>query len=55
MAISIHTFDYLIKPIVNNKLYSVLDDLMFWYNKEGHKQRERVSFKTIVGIITIYM
>lgn len=52
-VISIHIFDYLIKPVCNDKLYKVLDDLMFWYNKEGSKQRERVRFKTIDGLITI--
>lgn len=54
-VLSIHTFDYLIKPVNNDRLYKVLDDLMFWYNKEGSKQKERIRFKTIDGIITIYI
>lgn len=54
-VISIHIFDYLIKPISNEQLYKVLDDLMFWYNKEGSKQKERVRFKTIDGLITLFV
>ncbi len=54
-VISIHIFDYLIKPIQNTQIYNVLDDLMFWYNKEGKKQKERIVFKTINGLVTIYI
>lgn len=54
-VISIHTFDYLIKPIKNDILYKVLDDLLFWYNEEGSKLKDRVRFKTISGIITVYV
>lgn len=52
---SIHTFDYIIKPIKKDVFYKVLDDLMFWHNEESGNSRERLIFKTIDGIITLYI
>ena len=52
---SIHTFDYLLKPITKNSIFNVLDDLMFWYNSESNTSKERITFKTINGLITIYI
>lgn len=54
-VLSIHTFDYLLKPINKKAIYKVLDDLMFWYNSEESSLKERVTFKTINGLITIYI
>lgn len=54
-VLSIHTFDYLLKPINKKAIYKVLDDLMFWYNSEESSLKERVIFKTINGLITIYI
>lgn len=54
-VLSIHTFDYLSKPIDKKVIYKVLDDLMFWYNSEKSSLKERVTFKTINGLITIYI
>lgn len=54
-VLSIHTFDYLLKPIDKKSIYKVLDDLMFWYNSEGISLKERVTFKTINGLITVYI
>ena len=54
-VLSIHTFDYLLKPINKKKIHKVLDDLMFWYNSETSNLKERVTFKTINGLITIYI
>lgn len=54
-VLSIHTFDYLLKPIDKKSIYKVLDDLMFWYNSEGTSLKERVTFKTINGLITVYI
>ena len=50
---SIHTFDYLIKPIINSQVYKVLDDLLFWHNSDINNIKERIRFKTIHGLITI--
>lgn len=54
-VLSIHIFDYLIKPVNKDRIYKVLDDLMFWYNKEETNQQERIRFKTINGILTIFI
>lgn len=52
-VLSIHTFDYLIKPIVNSQIYKTLDDLLFWHNENMNQDKERVRFKTIHGLITL--
>lgn len=52
---SIHTFDYILKPIKKETIYKVLDDLTFWYNKETKDSKERMTFKTIDGFITLYI
>ena len=54
-VLSIHTFDYLIKPIVNLQIYNVLDDLLFWNDFEMNHIRDRIRFKTIHGLITLYV
>lgn len=54
-VLSIHTFDYLLKPINKKEIHKVLDDLMFWYNSETSNLKERVTFKTINGLIIIYI
>lgn len=54
-VLSIHTFDYLLKPIDKKAIYKVLDDLMFWYNSEKSSLKERITFKTINGLITVYI
>lgn len=54
-VLSIHTFDYLLKPIDKKAIYKVLDDLMFWYNSEKSSSKERVTFKAINGFITVYI
>lgn len=52
-VLSIHTFDYLIKPIINSQIYKTLDDLLFWHNVNMNQDKERVRFKTIHGLITL--
>lgn len=52
-VLSIHTFDYLIKPIVNSQIYKTLDDLLFWHNTNTSQEKERIRFKTIHGLITL--
>lgn len=54
-VLSIHTFDYIIKPIDKNRVTSVLDDLLFWYNSDKNKTREKMRFKTIDGVVTLYL
>ena len=54
-VLSLHTFDYIIKPITNLQIYKVLDDLMFWQIMDVKQEKERVRFKTIHGIITLYV
>lgn len=54
-VLSIHTFDYIIKPINNSQIYKVLDDLLFWQNIDMNREVERVRFKTIRGLITLYI
>ncbi|MFQ9669130.1 LytR/AlgR family response regulator transcription factor [Thomasclavelia spiroformis] len=54
-VLSIHTFDYVIKPINNSQIYRVLDDLIFWQNIDMNREVERVRFKTIQGLITLYI
>lgn len=54
-VLSIHTFDYIIKPITNAQIYRVLDDLLFWQNIDMNREVERVRFKTIQGLITLYI
>lgn len=50
---SIHTFDYIIKPIANSQIHNVLDDLIFWQTTDVKREKERVRFKTIHGLITL--
>lgn len=50
---SIHTFDYLIKPISNSQIHKTLDDLLFWYNIDTNYEKERIRFKTVQGLITL--
>ena len=52
---SIHTFDYLIKPITNIQIHKTLDDLLFWHSLNTNIERKRLRFKTIHGLITIYV
>lgn len=54
-VLSIHTFDYIIKPITNAQIYRVLDGLLFWQNIDMNREVERVRFKTIQGLITLYI
>lgn len=54
-VLSIHTFDYILKPIDKNRVTSVLDDLVFWYNSDKNKTREKMRFKTIDGVVTLYL
>lgn len=54
-VLSIHTFDYLIKPINNFQIYKTLDDLLFWYHQDMNQEKERVRFKTIHGLVTLYI
>lgn len=53
-VLSIHTFDYILKPISNEAIYKVMDDLMFWHANNSYNKKVRLRFKTIVGFITIY-
>ena len=54
-ALKCGAIDYLLKPINKKEIHKVLDDLMFWYNSETSNLKERVTFKTINGLITIYI
>ena len=54
-VLSIHTFDYIIKPIINSQIYDVLDDLLFWQNMDMSQEKERIRFKTIQGLVTLYI
>lgn len=54
-VLSIHTFDYIIKPLTNFQIYRVLDDLLFWQNADMNSKRERIRFKTIQGMVTLYV
>lgn len=49
-VLSIHTFDYIIKPIINSQIYKVLDDLLFWQNMDMNREKEHVRLKTITKI-----
>lgn len=54
-VLSIHTFDYIIKPIEKNKVIKVLDNLLFWHSFNVDKKREKKRFKTIDGVVTLYL
>ena len=49
-VISIHTFDYLVKPIQKDKLFQVIDDLIFFLFPINCPV---VSFKTIEGVVSL--
>ncbi|MEG0576795.1 MAG: LytTR family DNA-binding domain-containing protein, partial [Bacilli bacterium] len=52
-VMSIHTFDYIMKPLKTENINNVLDDLMFWYNTGEKKESIKFRFKTIDGLITL--
>lgn len=54
-VLSLHTFDYVIKPYKNSEIYKVLDDLFAWMNEGNKENKIKLQFKTIDGIISLYL
>lgn len=52
-VLSLHTFDYIVKPFKNKEINKVLDDLLFWKGKDYNKPIKKIKFKTIEGILSL--
>lgn len=52
-ALSLHTFEYIVKPFKNNEVENVLDDLLCWIDINNEKEVIKIKLKTIEGIISL--
>ncbi|WP_455684803.1 LytR/AlgR family response regulator transcription factor [Thomasclavelia sp.] len=52
-ALSLHTFDYIVKPFKNIQIEKVLNDLLLWIGKNYTKPIKKLTFKTMEGIVSL--
>lgn len=52
-ALSLHTFEYIVKPFKNIEVENVLDDLLSWIDINDETEVIKIKLKTIEGIISL--
>lgn len=52
-VLSLHTFDFIVKPFKNIQIEKVLDDLSLWINSDVKEPVKRLTLKTIEGTISL--
>ncbi len=52
-VLSLHTFDYIVKPFSKSKVEHVLDELSQWISKEKNEKSSTISLKTTEGLVIL--